>query len=270
MVTFNELLSANGIDFTTVALVRHSGSGRLATPYELWTRNDGSFERYQSTQSATHAKLFASPIWASFVSDPAKETVFVGLYDSSKDDSSLINWDCPITGFPPGQDRGRQTSDLYKLSLRPELMNLRGSLKVAWGVGNIAWVRYASRCDCSIIGNIELDLVESIDVSPEGDKKWTCQLRVERDDRLVEAALAKNLCAETELYVCEACNFRHRDRAMFDVHHMKPLMAGPRRTKVSELLVLCPLCHRRAHQSGNRLLPYQLDDLRSWNLNGRP
>lgn len=115
MLTFNELLRAHGIDPAKVTLLRHTGKrGRLGfTPHDLWQRQDGSFDLYQCTQ-APDKSLFELPYWASFVSNPAKETLFVGLYGATKGDRSEIDWLCPMTNMPPGEDK-RRPSDLYQL-----------------------------------------------------------------------------------------------------------------------------------------------------------
>jgi predicted HNH restriction endonuclease len=34
---------------------------------------------------------------------------------------------------------------------------------------------------------------------------------------------------------------------MFDAHHLQPLAAGIRESRVDDLVVLCPTCHRWAH-----------------------
>ncbi len=269
MVTFNEILRAHRIDPAQVALLRHSGKGPLGfTPYDLWRREDGSFDRYQSTQ-APDKPLFESPYWASFVSNPANETLFIGFYGTTKGDRAEIDWLCPMTGIPPGEDKGRP-SDLYRLVPLDALSEYRGSLKIAWDDGWIAWARYARRSDHTVLGEVDTRPIASFEASPEGEETWRAQRAVERDLRLRKAALSKNSGEHDGQYACEACNFEHADRAMFDVHHPHPLLTGPRMTRVSDLVVLCPVCHRRAHRSVNRMLPYSVAELRTWNEAGRP
>ena len=269
-MTFNELLRANGFDLAQVALLRHTGEkGRLGlTPHDLWQRNDGSFDLYQRTQ-APDKPLFELPYWASFVSNPAKETLFAGLFGATKGDRSEINWNCPVSGMPPGEDKGRP-SDLYHLAPLDALSEHRGRLKIEWDNGWVAWARYARRSDHAILGGVGALSVARFEASPEGEKTWREQLRVERDPRLATSALAANADRHAGQHVCEACNFKHPDRAMFDAHHPHPLLAGPRITKPSDMIVLCPVCHRRAHCSANRMLPYNLSELRAWNEAGRP
>jgi hypothetical protein len=81
-----------------------------------------------------------------------------------------------------------------------------------------------------------------------------------RDDSIVDAKLAQNL-ADHERYTCEDCRYQpdgdaeiaskydssiHREiSGMLDVHHIIPIELGERKTSLSDLTVLCPLCHRR-------------------------
>ncbi|RYG89834.1 MAG: hypothetical protein EON59_00895 [Alphaproteobacteria bacterium] len=103
----------------------------------------------------------------------------------------------------------------------------------------------------------------------EGDRRWKEQLEIERDPKV--AAEAKRLNLEKYgAYTCEACLFSNEDKALFDAHHPTPLATGRRVTDARHLEVLCPICHRRAHRRGHRLMPFNLADLKSWVANGRP
>jgi hypothetical protein len=270
LVTFNEMLRVNGINPTQVAVLRHTGKKGLlgVTPHDLWQRNDGSFDLYQSTQ-APNKPVFERPYWASFISDPDNETLFVGFYAAIKGDRSEIYWPCPMTGLPPGEDKGRP-SDLYRLAPLATLKEHRGSLKIQWDEGWIAWVRRAEGSEHHVLGEVDTRPFVRFEASPEGETTWREQRIIERDSKLRKKALAKNAVDDNGHYVCEACNFKHTDGAMFDVHHTLPMLAGPRITCLSHLVVLCPVCHRRAHRSGNRMLPFSLAELRAWNENGRP
>ncbi|MBY5484667.1 hypothetical protein HFO87_09300 [Rhizobium leguminosarum] len=103
----------------------------------------------------------------------------------------------------------------------------------------------------------------------EGDRVWKYQLESERDAGLRAAAKRNNFHRHGK-YTCEACNLTSSDSAMFDAHHMTPLFAGRRITRVEHLLILCPTCHRRAHRSPDKLMPYSLVELRTWIDEGRP
>ena len=79
MLTFNDLLSLEGVDLANVRLVRHQdsrlGAGRL---HEAWRNNLAAFESYQSVQSKDRFPV--GDVLASFVVTDARKTVFVGLY----------------------------------------------------------------------------------------------------------------------------------------------------------------------------------------------
>lgn len=103
----------------------------------------------------------------------------------------------------------------------------------------------------------------------EGGKLWEEQLITERDPKL--AAEAKRLNLEKHgIYTCEACEFANGDKALFDAHHPTPLALGRRFTQPWHLEILCPICHRRAHRKGHRLMPFTLLELRAWIADGRP
>jgi predicted Mrr-cat superfamily restriction endonuclease len=61
---------------------------------------------------------------------------------------------------------------------------------------------------------------------------------------------------------CEGCDFKSKDRGMFDIHHHKPLaLMGERKTRPEELSVLCPRCHRYAHR-GPDGMPHPIGAIR--------
>jgi len=103
----------------------------------------------------------------------------------------------------------------------------------------------------------------------EGERVWKFQQEAERNAGLRAAAKRNNFHRHGN-YTCEACDLTSSDSAMFDAHHIAPLFAGKRITRVEHLLILCPTCHRRAHRSPDRLRPYSLVELRSWIVAGRP
>ncbi|MER8536669.1 HNH endonuclease [Mesorhizobium sp. M1005] len=49
---------------------------------------------------------------------------------------------------------------------------------------------------------------------------------------------------------------------MFDAHHLQPLAAGNRESRVDDLVVLCPTCHRWAHaKAEDKLSPIAIHDV---------
>jgi hypothetical protein len=270
MVTFNEVLRAYDVEPATVALLRHTGQkGPLGfTVHDLWQRQDGSFDQYQSTQDPRR-RMFESPNWASFVVTPTNETLFVGLYAARKSDPVEIGWLCPMTGLAPGKDKGR-ASDFYQITSLPILDEYRGNLKIEWDNGFIAWARHAHKNEYAVVGEINMQPIAELDASPEGAAIWRAQRTIERDSKIAKKVLTENADKNGGDFVCEACIFKHSDRRMFDVHHLHPLLSGPRMTRMSGLVVLCPLCHRRAHCGPIRTLPFDLERLQEWNASGRP
>jgi hypothetical protein len=106
--------------------------------------------------------------------------------------------------------------------------------------------------------------------SPEGRRKFRLQTFTERNSALSREAKRLNGEAHGGLITCEACQFGHSDSALFDAHHERPLAGGVRDSKVTDLKVLCPTCHRRAHRTDNPLEPLSLEALRAWVDAGRP
>ncbi len=99
--------------------------------------------------------------------------------------------------------------------------------------------------------------------SQEGGKKWVEQERSERDPRLAREAKELNRKENGGRIKCEACGFEDKNPAMFDAHHKHPLKAGKRMTRVNELAVLCPTCHRWSHQKADdRLYPLTVEQIR--------
>lgn len=90
----------------------------------------------------------------------------------------------------------------------------------------------------------------------EGEPRMFFHMRRERDPSLVAAKriAARNAAGQLE---CEICGFVARSNYPFfdveicEVHHRRPLSEGPEsvKTKLEDLAVLCPNCHRAIHQT---------------------
>ena len=98
----------------------------------------------------------------------------------------------------------------------------------------------------------------------EGRRYWAKQKRAERDSRLAREAKKLNAEQNGGWIKCEACGFQDKEPSIFDAHHKQPLAAtGVRETRVDELAVLCPTCHRWSHKkAGNRLHPLPVEEVR--------
>lgn len=106
--------------------------------------------------------------------------------------------------------------------------------------------------------------------SPEGRRQYRLQAFTERNSSLSRDAKRLNAQAHGGLVTCEACDFSNPDSALFDAHHVNPLAGGLRQSEVTDLKILCPTCHRRAHRTENSLTPLTIDQLRAWVTDGRP
>lgn len=69
-------------------------------------------------------------------------------------------------------------------------------------------------------------------------------------------------CKERDDFQCQACDFRLKigDRYVIECHHTKPIAEyGEREVSLSELVCLCPTCHRIAH---TRKQPFALFEIK--------
>lgn len=90
----------------------------------------------------------------------------------------------------------------------------------------------------------------------EGEPRLVSHFQRERDSSLVKEKLRQVLQLASEIR-CEACGFvaadiyGDLDSHLCDVHHLLPLneLPGQRETKLSDLAVLCPTCHRAIHRT---------------------
>lgn len=88
-------------------------------------------------------------------------------------------------------------------------------------------------------------------IGKEEGKRLSREVQVfERQSELAKDARTQNRDAHGGQPTCEACGFTDELDGMFDVHHKVPLMLGVRESTLSDLVVLCPLCHRWAHRKG--------------------
>lgn len=98
--------------------------------------------------------------------------------------------------------------------------------------------------------------------SAEGKRVWKLQQEIERDPRLKREAKALNRAKNGGVIVCEACDFSDPLDSMFDAHHLQPLAAGNRESRVDDLVVLCPTCHRWAHaKADDKLSPVPVEEI---------
>lgn len=98
----------------------------------------------------------------------------------------------------------------------------------------------------------------------EGNAELVLHFRRERDPALRQAKLTAVLEA-TGALACEVCGFDFADcygktgRGFAECHHIRPLAAGMRETRLEDLAVVCANCHRMVHRSP---VPLELEVLR--------
>jgi len=102
-------------------------------------------------------------------------------------------------------------------------------------------------------GNSSMD--EEEDTFPEGRLLYGVHKSRERNPALRQRKI-KQVRDRFGHLLCEACGtnlasrFGNPDLEVYECHHIVPLAkVGPRKSKVSDLALLCPTCHRVAHRS---------------------
>lgn len=98
--------------------------------------------------------------------------------------------------------------------------------------------------------------------SSEGHRVWELSLNVERSRALAIEAKERNRTANGGVLICEACGFSDSAEGMFDAHHIQPLAAGIRESRADDLAILCPTCHRWAHEKApDKLTPLSIREV---------
>jgi len=101
----------------------------------------------------------------------------------------------------------------------------------------------------------EEDEVEIDDVHREGRLVYRMHRQRERNPKLRKRKIAKVMKDNNGKLACEACDsdleskYGSPGAAIFECHHIEPLrVSGPTESKLSDLALLCPNCHRVAHR----------------------
>jgi hypothetical protein len=143
-LTFNTLLTSVGIHPADVLLVRN-GRGKSQpgrSPYEIWLRKNGDYEKWQSIQKLKDKSLFSKPYWATFVSTPSRETLFTGVYKTK----FLGLTQQPVPSFTTaGKLYPAALQHQYAILPATELSDLIGKLTITWGGATRAYKQYAAR-----------------------------------------------------------------------------------------------------------------------------
>ena len=145
-LTFNQALTAYGIDPRDVRLLRHQTRGSNGrTPYALWRDDRALFEAYQAAQQKAFRARLDGTIWASFVVTPDGRTLLAGLYAVQGREEMAADWPYPISPRPADA-----IDDLYRLDHIALFSDFDGRIFIDWGAGTRTWVQRADQQDKAI------------------------------------------------------------------------------------------------------------------------
>jgi GIY-YIG catalytic domain len=137
MLTFNDILQAEGLDPRGVRLVKHQD--KRAPLYEIWRTKPRLLERYQAIQGRDVFRI--GDRLASFVVTPQPwaETLFIGMFLVRDVQRAAKGTTDPILGI--------DATGLfqYKIARTKELLDYVGRLTIDWGPGHLAWVQRTAR-----------------------------------------------------------------------------------------------------------------------------
>lgn len=141
MLTIQTILREGGFDLKGVRLLRHAKGGGTPGihPFVAWRDQRDRFELYQSTQAARRRKFFDAPYWASFVSLPSNEALFVGMYSITLAGRGIPTFECPLTGRIIADEE----ADRYVVQKMGIFSEFEGKLLVDWGAGALSWAQFA-------------------------------------------------------------------------------------------------------------------------------
>lgn len=149
-----------------------------------------------------------------------------------------------------------------------KLMNIR-QVATGKGLGNVSnmdrliWAEFGVRPDevrriaAAIKAGVTAagsEVLPEVDEElPEGRLLTALHIRRERNPKVRKLLLAARHAAG---FRCEICDLTRPDlemsmqEAMFEAHHLVPLAeAGERKTRLSDLALLCACCHRLIHRA---------------------
>ncbi|WHS98297.1 MAG: hypothetical protein LZT29_01208 [Pantoea stewartii] len=100
-----------------------------------------------------------------------------------------------------------------------------------------------------------IHLVSDSHYALEGGASYKIHRRIERNKKIVESKKEEFIKKYGKLY-CEVCGFSFEDvyghslkKSSIECHHINPLAEnGLKETRLSDLVLLCPNCHRVLHQ----------------------
>lgn len=149
-----------------------------------------------------------------------------------------------------------------------KLMNLR-QLDSGRGLSNVSktdrqvWEKYGSQpatvrnlADAIITGMKTItseEISEDVEELPEGRLLTAIHVRRERNPKVRKMLLDARRAAGLRCDICDLSRpgiQADLEEAVFEAHHIVPLAsAGERKTKLSDLSLLCACCHRAIHRA---------------------
>lgn len=142
-----------------------------------------------------------------------------------------------------GSNKERYWSHFFKGYYEKELFiwEVRDTLQEAF-------MKYKKNVDRDSI-RIQNDQIVNEYEPIEGARRQRIHYQIERNSEIVTIAKKKFIKDYGELF-CEACGFSFSKTYEIDyieAHHILPLYKGERRTKETDLIMLCANCHRAIH-----------------------
>lgn len=139
MLTFNHVLSAEGIDPAMVRLVRHQEGGRRGQVIYATSRMPDGRAKVEAYQRIQSRKVFdIGGLIASFLVTPRGDTILFGLYGVAAVGV------CDPGMFDPIFNDAAGGKNLYDLTYDSRLAQYEGRLSIAWGGATRSWVQRAA------------------------------------------------------------------------------------------------------------------------------
>jgi hypothetical protein len=142
VLKLNTLLPEADPDFAAykkkIFLLRHEDKRLKLGIYQAWKSRRQDFEGYQNSQKWKNRFPEGSSL-AAFVVGPARETLFVGLYDVLK--LSRVSGDSydPLLGKVGSEDRS-----VHETEHSTRMQEYEEKLVIEWGPGKLAWRQVAN------------------------------------------------------------------------------------------------------------------------------
>lgn len=184
----------------------------------------------------------------------------------SKADARIIELSNLLRRLPYHREAAKRPTFRNPDGVGFKLLNLRNAA-TGKGLGNISvvdrdvWNEFGHRRDdvARLAAAIRAGIDSQGDIEDDHETEFAegrlltqLHYRRERSRKLRTALFTEK---SKSGFVCEICDFSRRalplelQSALFEAHHLVPVAeAGERRTKVSDLALLCACCHRLIHK----------------------